>query len=452
MPNHFSCHSMLALGALFLSGAQVVSGVQVAQAADGYFLIGYGPRQKALGGAGAADQRDAMALSVNPAGIVGLERQFGLGLTAVNADRGYDTQGPTRVIAPGPVVSGRPWFPVPNGGYIQPIDEKSAWSVVAYANGGINTSYGWGNWHAPRGGLFGGGFTGIDLQQAFMSVGYARRFGTPVGALTLGFAPTVAVQMLNLQGVGVFVPYSTDPYRLSDMGYDWSWGGGVRAGATLAITDRFRLGASGATPMWMSRLEKYRGIIADNGSFDIPANLQAGVAYDLLPNLTLMLDWRHIFYSAVPALGNPSNPIFAKSMGTGSGPGFDWTDVDSGAVGAEWRYSPALTLRGGYHYSTNPLRWRSVTVNVLSPIINRHHASVGANWAFTTHSSVDFAFVYAFKNSFTGVEWIPQQPRLPFGGANTLATVTPWVQGFELTLGYNYKWDKGDESVIPTRF
>jgi hypothetical protein len=26
------------------------------------------------------------------------------------------------------------------------------------------------------------------------------------------------------------------------------------------------------------------------------------------------------------------------------------------------------------------------------------------------------------------------------------------VQGFELTLGYNYKWEKGDASVIPTRF
>ncbi|WP_363348312.1 outer membrane protein transport protein [Methylocystis echinoides] len=131
-----------------------------AVAADGYFLIGYGPRQKALAGAGAADQRDAMALSVNPAGIVGLRRQFQLGMTVINAERGYYTSGPTRVIAAGYVESGRPWFPVPNSGYIRPIDDNSAWSVVSYANGGINTSFGWGNWRAPRGGLFGGGFAG----------------------------------------------------------------------------------------------------------------------------------------------------------------------------------------------------------------------------------------------------------------------------------------------------
>lgn len=446
MQKHFLRRSTLALSAFFLSG------VPLAQAADGYFLIGYGPRQKALAGAGAADQRDAMALSVNPAGIVGLERQFGLGMTVINASRGYETSGKVMVVAPGPVESGRPWFPVPNGGYIQPIDDNSAWSVSSYANGGVNTSYGWGYWHPPRGGVFGGGFTGSDLQQGFMSVGYARRFATPMGALTLGFAPTLAVQMFNLQGASVFIPYSSDPNRLSDMGYDWAWGGGVRAGVTLALTDRFRFGASGATPMWMSRFEKYRGIIADAGSFDIPANLQAGLAYDLLPNLTVMADWRHIFYSAVPALGNPSNPLLYRSMGTGSGPGFDWTDVDSGAIAAEWRYSPLLTLRGGYHYSTNPLRARSVTVNVLSPIINRHHASVGANLAITQRSSIDFAFVYAFKNSFTGVEWLPQTRATPFGSANPRGYITPWVQGWELSLGYNYKWDKGDESVIPTQF
>lgn len=204
--------------------------------------------------------------------------------------------------------------------------------------------------------------------------------------------------------------------------------------------------------MFMTRLDKYSGILADHGRFDVPATMQAGLAYDILPNLTVMADWRHIFYSMQPALGNNSNPVLRNTMGSATGPGFDWTDVDSGAIGAEWRYSPTLTLRTGYHYSTNPLRWRSVTVNVLSPIINRHQAAVGANYAFTKNSSLDFAFVYAFKNSFTGVEWIPQQARLPFGAANPLATITPWVQAWEMTLGYNYKWDAGDNSIIPTHF
>ncbi len=331
----------LALTFSALIGAHVTA----ANAADGYFMIGTGPRAKALGGAGVAYQTDAMALSVNPAGIVGLERQFQLGMTIVNADRGYYTEGRTVVVAPGNVESGRAWFPVPNGGYVAPIDGDSAWSINAYANGGINTSYGWGNYRAPNGGPFGGGFAGVDLQQGFLSIGYARRFHTPVGQISIGIAPTVAVQMINFQGLKTFAPYSTNPWELSDMAYDWSYGGGVRVGLDWGITDRLRFGWAASTPMWMTSFDKYSGLLAGYGNFNIPATMQAGLAFDLLPNLTLMTDWRHIFYSAVPSLGNPSNPITRNSLGAGQGPGFDWTDVDSAAVGAEWRYSPALTLR-----------------------------------------------------------------------------------------------------------
>lgn len=448
MKKLYSRRFAFAVSALVLG--QITAGAAVA--ADGYFMIGYGPRSKALGGAGTADQRDAMAIAANPAGIVGLERQFQLGMTVVNGERGYYTSGVPLVVTPGYVESGRPWFPIPNGGYVQPIDADSAWSLASYANGGINTSYDWRHWRQPFGGLFGGGYTGVDLQQGFTSVAYARRFATPIGRVTLGLAPTLAVQMMNIQGAKTFAPFSSNPWELSDMSYDWSWGGGVRVGLDWDIADRFRFGFAASTPMWMSRMDKFSGLIADHGRFDIPASMQAGLAYDILPSLTVMVDWRHIFFSAVPALGNPSNPVTRNSMGLAEGPGFDWTDTDSGAIGAEWRYSPSLTLRGGYHYSTNPLRWRSVTVNILSPIIMRHHASVGANYAFTKNSSLDFSFVYAFKNSFTGIEWTPQSIGRPFGAPNPLATITPWVQAWEMTFGYNYKWDAGDNSVIPTHF
>jgi len=420
-----------------------------AQAADGYFLIGYGPRQKALAGAGVADSKDAMAISVNPAGIIGLDRQLQFGMTAIVADRGYTTSGPTKVIWPGDNQSGRPLFPVPNGAYVEQIDATSAWGIATYANGGINTSYSADNrFRLPFGGVLGGGFAGVDLQQGFTSLDYAKR----IGPISIGVAPTLAVQMINVQGLRPFAPFSTDMYRLSDMAYDWSWGGGVRAGAEWRATDKLRFGVAASTPMWMSRFDKYRGLFADAGSFDIPANTQAGVAYDVLPNLTVMADWKHIFYSAVPALGNPTNPILHNTLGGPNGPGFDWTDVDAGSVGAEWRYSEALTLRSGYHYTSNPLHARSVVINTLAPIVNRHHAAGGFNYKVTKNSSLDFAVVYAFKNSVTGNEALPQAPGLPFGGVNPLGTVSPWVRGVEFTLGYNYKYDAGSTNYLPTHF
>ena len=139
-------------------------------------------------------------------------------------------------------------------------------------------------------------------------------------------------------------------------------------------------------------------------------------------------------------------------MGSPNGPGFDWTDTDAGAIGLEWRSSPNLTLRGGYRYVSDAVRARSVTVNILSPVLTNHHGSVGANYAFTKNSSLDFAFIYGFRSAKTGPEWIPQSPGLPFGAPNPRATITPRVEGWEINLGYNYKWNAGDASFIPTQF
>lgn len=440
------------LALAFLSLLSTVALPATSYALDGYFLVGYGPRQKALGGAGAADGRDAMAASVNPATIVGLDRQFAAGITAVLAHRGYRTEGRPAIVAPGDIRSGRPWFPVPNLGYVQPIDADSAWSVVTFANGGISTAYDWGHFRAPLGGPLGGGFMGIDVSQVFTSVTYARRFATPIGPITIGFAPTIAVQMMNVQGVKTLAIYSSNPWEMSDMAYDWSYGGGIRMGLLWGITDRLRFGLSGATPMWMSRLEKYSGLLGDHGNFDVPANLQAGFAYDVLPNVTLLADWKHIFYSAVSSLGNPANPLTRRSLGGIGGPGFDFKDTDSASFGVEWRATPALALRAGYHYATSPIRERSVTTGILSPLVARHHVAAGFNYAITRNSSLDFAFLWDFKNSIRGPEFLPQMPGLPWGGPNPRANITLWGYGGNFTVGYNYKWDAGDNSWIPSHF
>ncbi|WP_159730595.1 OmpP1/FadL family transporter [Methylosinus sp. Ce-a6] len=432
---------------VFVSAAALtVSLAAPSIAADGYFLIGYGPRQKALGGAGVADSRDAMSLSVNPAGLVDLERQMQLGVTALLPERGYSTDGLPRVIAPGDVRSGRPIFPVPHDAYAAPIDADSAWGTASYANGGINTSFDFGHYHPPLGGPFGGGYAGVDLEQAFTSVGYAQKFGS----LSIGAAPTIAVQTINLQGLKAFSPYSSDMYRLSDNGYDWSVGGGVRFGAQWRVTDQFRIGVAASTPMFMTRFAKYAGLFADGGRFDIPASIIAGVAYDLTPDLTVMADWHHIFYSGVSSVSNPSFPVLYRSLGASNGPGFGWKDTDSAAFGVEWRVQPGFALRAGYHYATNPIPSNSVTLNLLAPIINAHHISGGVSYAVTKNSSVDLAVVYAFKNSVRGPEALPQTPLTPLGAYNPAANVNLWLRGLEISVGWTYKFDAGDHSLIPT--
>ncbi len=456
------------------------------RAADGITLLGYGARQKAVAGADVADSVDAMSMAVNPAGIIGMDRQYQFGGTLLLPDRGYEASGPLAVLAPGNVQSGRPVFPVPNSANVSPIDAESAWGTVSYGNGGINTSYSQGNFKPPiyapsitlpgpvgvagpliapsSGGPFGGGFAGIDLEQQFFSVVYAKKFG----AVSLGLAPTLVGQALNVQGLKTLAPWSSDPYHLSDNGYDYSFGGGFRIGLQYEFIKGLRFGFAGSTPMFMTPFGKYAGAVGDHGKIDVPADVTAGFAFDLRPDLTLMVDWKHIFYSAVPSLGNPSNPIFPGALGSYGGPGFGWRDTDAEAFGVEWRATKQLTLRAGYRHSSAMIGSADVTLNVLAPAITAHHATGGFKYELTKNSSIDFAAVYAFKNSVSGQENVPYvafayalpSPPYPVSSFPVVVpphygpgtNVTATLSGLELSLSYTYKFDAGDNSWIPTHF
>jgi long-chain fatty acid transport protein len=253
---------------------------------DGFGLIGNSLRQKALDGADLADSKDAMSMSFNPAGIIGLERGFQIGVTAVLPERGYNAQGASLVVAPGDVRSGGPIFPSPNGADVQPIDAESASGVVTNGAGGINTSYDAGHIKPPIysqtpfgpvlvtpsfGGPYGGGFAGMDLQQQFISGVYARKFGN----LSIGFAPTIGVQMLNVQGLQLLAPLSQNPSATTDKGYDWAVGVGVRFGAQYSLAPSLRVAVAGSTPVFMTPFSSYAGLVADHGRLDAPAHVMA---------------------------------------------------------------------------------------------------------------------------------------------------------------------------------
>jgi len=455
-------------------------------AAEGIELVGYGARQKALSGADIADSRDALAMSINPAGIVGLDPQFQFDFAGIFADRGYEATGPLVLVAPGWVQSGEPAFPVPNGGFIKRIDAESAWGVVVFGNGGINTTYGFNDYkptiYAPNvslptppfppppgtiaagpllapsfGGPFGDGPAGIDLRQDFVSLDYARKFG-PV---TIGVAPTVAVQIMNLKGLQTLYPYSWDPYHLSNNGYDWSFGGGLRLGLEYAILPNLRFGLAGATPMFMTPFGKYAGAIAGHGQMDVPANINAGFAFDAAPDLTLMGGWKHIFYRAVPALGAPSFPLYFGQLGSFGGPGLGWRDTDLASFGVEWRALKPLTLRVGYAYSTAMIGSQDVTLNILAPAITHHNLSGGFKYEIDKNQSIDFSTVYAVKNTLSGPEAQPYASfayTLPFGAGTVPVTVPPilnpytkitaWLSAVEISLSWTYKFDSA--SVAPS--
>ena len=71
---------------------------------------------------------------------------------------------------------------------------------------------------------------------------------------------------------------------MTNNGYDSSVGWGVRLGYTGKITPDCTLGATWASKTYMGEFDKYRGLFAEQGDFDIPSNFGVGLAWQATPS------------------------------------------------------------------------------------------------------------------------------------------------------------------------
>ncbi len=183
--------------------------------------------------------------------------------------------------------------------------------------------------------------------------------------------------------------------------------------------------------MWMTKFDKYAGLFADQGDFDIPAAVTAGLAYDIMPQLTVMADFQHIFYSGVGAVSNSSSvPL---PFGSTGGPGFGWHDVNVYKLGVEYRANKMWTLRAGYAYSDNPIQPADVMLNILAPGVVTNHFTAGATYKMSKKHSLDFAFVYAPESTVTGA----LAPGDPAKGGQGGGTVQLNMHQFLAQVGWN---------------
>ncbi len=406
--------------------AALLLATTAASATEGYFQTGYGTIQKAQAGAGVANPEDAMTLSVNPAGLVSVGNQFNMAFTLFSPRRDVTVTG-AGMLAAGKTKSDSDYFLMPNMAYARQIDAQSAWGVALYGNGGMNTNYpavtrllaecGGGS------GMFCAGRAGVNLEQMFLTVGYAQRFGS----VTLGIQPIFALQKFRAMGIGSFAVFSSDAANLSNRDNDYAYGAGVRVGVQWDVQPGLRLGLTGTTPIWSTNFGKYKGLFADQGGFDIPGSVSAGLAWDATKDLTLMLDWRHIFYSQVGSVGNTSTTMAPGSLGTTGGPGFGWSDVDAISIAAAYKASKDLTLRAGYSHNTNPVHSRDAMFNIFAPAVVTDHFSTGASYKLNANSGIEFAVGYVPRATVTGVAMTGQTVRLA-------------MEQWEASVGYTYKF------------
>jgi long-chain fatty acid transport protein len=121
----------------------------------------------------------------------------------------------------------------------------------------------------------------------------------------------------------------------------------------------------------------------------MPGNLMIGVAYDVLPKLTIEGDLQFIQWSAYQQL-KIEIPTAIVSQGVKT---FDkkWNNAFAGKLGAEYQYNKELTLRSGIVFDKTPQP--ADKMEPMLPDANRLDLSLGMGYMFDEQLSVDFAYM-----------------------------------------------------------
>ncbi|MBI2313328.1 MAG: outer membrane protein transport protein [Betaproteobacteria bacterium] len=445
-----------------LAVALAVAGLAVpgvASATNGYFAHGYGMKSKGMAGAATATASDAFGGAVNPAKMVwvGDRIDFGADLFSPRRESRRSGSGFGGFLD-GNADSDSNYFLIPEFGYNKMVNPRLSLGVTVYGNGGMNTDYSGGEITSPAGTatcnffqtgglgpvqpgynlLCGNGRLGVDLIQLVVAPTVAYKVNENH---SIGISPLLGYQRFKMEGIEAFAGFSNDPANLTNRGHDNSTGWGVRVGWFGRFSDTVSVGAAYSSKLRMSTFDKYKGLFAENGDFDIPENWNVGVAFRPASSVTVALDYQRINYSDVKSVGNPSTNVLncpavggadsSACLGGSNGAGFGWGDVDVFKIGVEYQYSKNLVLRAGYNHTDNPIQGRDVTFNILAPGVVQDHLTLGLTYTTASGGELTVGYMHAFDKSVTGSSLF-NSFGLP-GGNET-------IKMYQNSIGIAYGW------------
>jgi long-chain fatty acid transport protein len=404
----------------------------LASATNGYFSHGYGAKSQGIAGVGIALPQDALAAATNPAGTAAVGNRYDFGLTAFKPDRGADISGNIFGADASYSGNGTSAFLIPDFGYSRQINPDLAVGLAVYGNGGMNTDYS----QNPYSRFSAQGEAGINLEQLFISPSLAYKLNSNH---TFGLAVNLAYQRFKAKGISLFGGNggSVAPGNVSDQGVDSTTGAGVRLGWLGKVAPQLTLGATWSSKI-SGKFDKYKGLFADGGGFDVPENYGVGLAFEATPDWTVAADVQTIRYSKVGSVGNSASSFFAQQsqLGAPNGPGFGWKDVTVLKLGASHKLRSDLTLRAGLSVANQPVPQAETFFNILAPGVITKHVTLGATW--TTAGSGEFTgfIAHGLAETVNGSASIP--PGLPpgFGGGNANIRLKEYIVG--IAYGWHF--------------
>lgn len=413
-----------------------------AMATNGYFSHGYGTKTKGLAGAGVALSQDAMSAATNPAGMVTVGDRMDLGVALFSpSPRSYNDDAGTGLVGAFSTSqeSDNDFFLIPHFARNWMLDADSSVGVSVYGNGGMNTEYKTGVYNSLSGSA---GVTGINLEQLFINTTYSQKIDDKS---SWGASLIAVYQTFEAKGLSPFAGFSVSPNNMSNNGSDTSTGLGAKFGWQGEVSKGLTLAASYQTEIDMSKFDKYSGLFAEGGDFDIPSTWTLGLAWDIDSKSTLAFDIQQINYSEVASIGNGMSPlgtactpgapaVGAGCLGGSSGAGFGYDDMTIYKLGYQWTANEDWTWRVGVSLTEQPIGSDDVVFNIISPAVMETHLTGGFTMKTGKDSEFTLAAMYAPSSSVSGTV-----DTTPFTGAGP-DTITLEMTQMEVEASWAWKF------------
>jgi len=392
----------------------------VSHATNGYFLIGFGAKSRAMGGVGVAEGQDGLAAAFNPAVMADVETRFDVGVDLFVPQRGAFIDSNE---LPADQTSRDEFYPIPNMGMVYKYDDQISYGV-AVVGAGMGTTY---DQSAPA--CSDGDPSTVDNNFFNFSCNASNRMGVLLMQMqilpsisyklddthTVGATLVAAVQQFRAYGFGAFeaLGFTTNTNGLTNNGPDWSYGAGIRLGwQGKFLNDTLKIGVNYSSRVYMSEFDKYDGLFAEHGDFDIPENYAIGFAYKPTDDISLYFDVQQINYSEVASVGNPGpqqtggffpcGDVTCGALGNDQGLGFGWTDQTVYKLGGQYIYDPTWTFRAGLNYGETPIPKDQVLFATVAPATVEFHYTLGLTYKLDKESELNFSYVHAFEKTLTG--------------------------------------------------
>lgn len=229
------------------------------------------------------------------------------------------------------------------------------------------------------------------LQRTVVAPSLSRNWGERG---TLRLTGVLAYQRFASLGLGTA---ATDGWAPSPVWFgDSSYGAGARVDVGSSLNERLGWNVGYQSRVGMGAFANYRGVFADPGDFDIPANANANLNYALTPNFGVDVGVQRVMYSSITPFTSSNLPTrFLALLGDSSSPVFRWRDLNVYSVGWTLRDEAFGNVQLRYTTRQQPVPTSKLLERALAPATANDMVSLGWSRAFGANASVSFSASYA---------------------------------------------------------